>query len=495
VVRGAARVRSDMVQTMRERYPMWLAGRPTVAGDAIAVTDKYGGGVVSHVAKADAGALDRAIAAAHEAEAAMRQLPAYLRREVLEHMVRRCTERKQELAEVLCVEAGKPITFARGEVDRLIDTLRCSAAWAERAQEGEVMDLRGSPRSRGYRGMWKRVPVGVCGFITPWNFPLNLVAHKVGPAIACGCPFILKPASATPISALLLGEMLAETELPAGAWSIVPMDSRDVAALVEGDRVRKLSFTGSAEVGWKLKARAGRKAVTLELGGNAGCIVDGGLTDDDVTDAVDRLAFGAYYQSGQSCISVQRVFVHRSLYNGVRSKLRDKVVSLVAGDPRAEETFVGPMISHDDARRVEAWVNEASAAGASVLAGGRRNGNVFDATLLEGVPRDAKVCREEVFGPVAVIEPFDDFDEALQAVNDSRFGLQAGVFTRDVHHVQRAWDELRVGGVIINDVPAWRADPMPYGGATGTDSGLGREGIRWAIESMTEPRLLVMRER
>jgi acyl-CoA reductase-like NAD-dependent aldehyde dehydrogenase len=372
-------------------------------------------------------------------------------------------------------------------VGRLIDTLQFSAEEATRIT-GQVLPLDVTERASGYRGMWQRVPVGPCAFITPWNFPLNLVAHKIGPALACGCPFILKPASSTPVSALLLGEMLAETDLPAGAFSILPMRASDADALVEDERIKKLSFTGSAAVGWQLRDRARKKHVTLELGGNAAVVID---RDAHLNDAVARCIFGGYYQSGQSCISVQRILIHRTVYDEFRQMFVAAVQRLKTGDPRDEETFVGPIISENEAKRIEATVRQAVQRGARLLCGGKRDGRMIEPAVLEAVPRDADASCEEIFGPVTLLEPFDEFDEALQSVNASRYGLQAGVFTRDIGRIQQAWDELQVGGVVINDVPSFRVDHMPYGGSK--ESGLGREGIRWAIESMTEVRLLVIR--
>src|SRR5690606_18226705 len=305
---------------------------------------------------------------------------------------------------------------------------------------------------------------------------------------AAGCPFVLKPAAKTPVGALIIGEVLAETDLPEGAFSILACSNEDAAALTEDERIALLSFTGGL-VGWDLKARAGRKKVTLELGGNAACIVDAdpGAPLDHVA---ERLVFGAYYQSGQSCISVQHILVHRDLYEPLRRRLKARIGKLVAGDPRQEQTFIGPVIDEDAAKRIESWIEAARKAGARRLAGGRREGNMVPATLMEDVPPDCDLYREEVFGPVACLQPFDDFDAALETVNASAFGLQTGVFTASLAHVMRAWDWLEVGGVIVGDVPSFRVDNMPYGGVK--QSGLGREGVRYAIEDMTEPRLLVV---
>jgi len=472
---------------LKDRYPYYLANRAVQANADLVVSDKYRGEVATRVALAADHVYDEAIALAVAAAPAMRALAAFERRDVLMHCVRRFGERRDELAEVLCVEAGKPITDSRGEVGRLIDTFRVAAEEATRIT-GEVMPLDISPRSRDYTGMWKRVPVGVCAFITPFNFPLNLVAHKVAPALAVGCPFVLKPASTTPVGALLVGEILAETALPAGAFSILPARGADAERLATDERIRFLSFTGSPAVGWALKARAGRKKVTLELGGNAAVIVD---ADADLDDAVARIVFGAFYQSGQSCIGVQRVIVHESVYDAFRGKLVAATRALKMGDPRRENTFIGPMISEEEARRLAGWIDAARARGARVLTGGKRDGAMLEATLLENVPRDADVCAKEAFGPVAVLSTFRDFDAALDEVNDSVYGLQAGVFTRDIYRAHRAWDRLEVGGVIIGDVPSWRVDHMPYGGVK--ESGQGREGVRFAMEEMTEIRMFVLR--
>lgn len=472
---------------MNDAYPYYLANQPVFANKGLAVTDKYSGSVATTVSVADAATIDQGIAATVEATEPMRKMAPYQRQAVLNHCVEQFGKRFDELADTLCVEAGKPIKDSRGEVSRLIDTFRIAAEESVR-MSGEVMNLEISPRAKGYRGMFKRVPIGPCSFISPFNFPLNLAAHKVAPAIACGCPFVLKPASRTPIGALIIGEVLAETDLPKGAFSILPC-SRDGADLFTTDeRLKLLSFTGSPGVGWDLKARAGKKKVVLELGGNAACVVD---ADADIDDAVDRLIVGAFYQSGQSCIGVQRIIIHKSIYDEVKTKLVGKTEQLIAGDPKNEDTFIGPMISEKEAARLDSWIQAAVKSGGRLLCGGHRNGAMLDATLLENVAANEEVCVNEAFGPVAVLSSFETFDEALASVNNSRFGLQAGIFTRDLYKMYQAWDELDVGGVVIGDVPSWRVDNMPYGGVK--DSGLGREGIRFAIEDMTEIRNLVVR--
>ena len=473
---------------LKAAYPYYLANQAIYANQDLIVTDKYTGAIATRVALANAVVIDQAIAAAVQAQAPMAQMAAYERQQVLDHCVLRFRERAEELAQSLCIEAGKPIKDARGEVTRLIDTFRIASEECTRIH-GETVALDISPRAKGYRGMTKRVPIGACSFISPFNFPLNLAAHKVAPAIAAGCPFILKPASFTPIGALIIGEVLAETALPVGAFSILPC-ARDGADLFTTDeRLKLLSFTGSPEVGWQLKAKAGKKKVTLELGGNAACIVD---ADANIDDAVQRLVFGAFYQSGQSCISVQRILIHASIYETVKTKLVAATQKLVMGNPQDENTFIGPMISVKEAERLHSWIVEAVNQGASLLCGGQRDGAMLAATLLENVPETTSLYREEAFGPAAILSSFTDFDDALAQVNNSRFGLQAGIFTRDLYKAHKAWDTLEVGGVVIGDVPSWRVDHMPYGGVK--DSGLGREGIRYAIEDMTEIRLLVVRE-
>ena len=474
---------------LKEVYPLYLNNRAEQPNADLAVTDKYSGEVAFRVAQANAAIIDAGIAGAVRAAEPMAAMASYERQNVLLHCVARFRERFDELAHALCVEAGKPIKDAEGEVTRLIDTFRIASEEAVRIT-GEVQPLDISPRARGYQGMWKRVPIGPCSFISPFNFPLNLAAHKIAPAIAVGCPFVMKPASRTPLGAIIMGEILAETNLPEGAFSILPA-SRDGADLfTEDERLKLLSFTGSPGVGWDLKAKAGKKKVVLELGGNAAVIVD---RDADLDDALERVIFGAFYQSGQSCIGVQRIIIHEDVYDRFRDMLVARTRTLVAGNPHDRTTFIGPMIDVKEAARLDGWIQEAVAAGGTLLCGGKRDGAMLEATLLEKVPRDSKARTEEAFGPLAILSSFRDFDAALEEVNDSKFGLQAGVFTRDLFKALNAWDRLDVGGVVINDVPSYRVDNMPYGGVK--DSGLGREGVRFAMEDMSEIRNLVIRRR
>jgi acyl-CoA reductase-like NAD-dependent aldehyde dehydrogenase len=472
---------------LKDVYPLYLNNKAEQPNADLEVTDKYTGKVAFRCAQADAKTIDAGIQGAVEAAEPMARLPSYARQAVLQHCVDRFKERFDELAYALCVEAGKPIKDSEGEATRLIDTFRIAAEESVR-MTGEVQPLDISPRAKGYQGIWKRVPIGPCSFISPFNFPLNLAAHKIAPALAVGCPFVIKPASRTPLGTIIIGEILAETDLPKGAFSVLPA-SRDGADLFTTDeRLKLLSFTGSPGVGWDLKAKAGKKKVVLELGGNAAVIVD---HDADLDDAVERIVFGAFYQSGQSCIGVQRIIAHARVYDELRDRLVERTRGLVAGNPHDRDTFIGPMISEGEARRLHNWVNQAVEAGATLLCGGDREGAMLQATLLETVDRTSAVYTEEAFGPVAILSKFTRFEDALDEVNDSKFGLQAGIFTRDLFRMFDAWDRLEVGGVVINDVPSYRVDNMPYGGVK--DSGLGREGVRFAMEDMTEIRNLVIR--
>lgn len=473
---------------LAETRPLYLANRPLVSGGRLSVHDKYSGERLAEVALADDGLLDQAVAAAAAAAPALRAMPPYERQAVLLHCAETLAARADELAGLLVREAGKPLRDSRDEVARLVETFSIAAAEAVRIN-GEVMNLELGPRSRGYRGFWQRVPVGPCAFISPFNYPLNLVAHKVAPAIAAGCPFVLKPASRTPLSALAIGEVLAQAPLPPGAFSILPCSRETGARLVRDERIRLLSFTGSPAVGWALKREAGSKKVVLELGGNAACIV---ADDADLDDAVARIVHGAFAQAGQSCISVQRILVHQRIYEAFRERLVVATRALVTGNPADERTRVGPLIDEAEARRLVDWIAQAVAAGGRLLCGGGRDGALLEPTLLEDVPAEQPLCAQEAFGPVAVLSRFADFDQALAQANASRYGLQAGVFTASLPQALKAWEQLEVGGVVIGDIPSWRGDNMPYGGVK--ESGLGREGVRFAIEHLTEIRNLVIRD-
>src|SRR3954471_22261739 len=379
-----------MVQ-LKDVYPLYLNNEAKQPNADLEVTDKYTGEVAFRVAQADAATIDAGIQGAVEAAEPMARLPSYARQAVLQHCVDRFKERFDELAYALCVEAGKPIKDSEGEATRLIDTFRIAAEESVR-MTGEVQPLDISPRAKGYQGIWKRVPIGPCSFISPFNFPLNLAAHKIAPALAVGCPFVMKPASRTPLGAIIMGEVLAETDLPKGAFSILPAHREGADLFTTDERLKLLSFTGSPGVGWDLKAKAGKKKVVLELGGNAAVIID---HDADLKDALERVTFGAFYQSGQSCIGVQRIIIHADIYDTLRDRLVAKAKTLIAGDPHKEETFVGPMIDVKEAQRLDSWIQAAVADGATLLCGGKREGAMLEATLLEGVGRKAALYAEE----------------------------------------------------------------------------------------------------
>ncbi|MBX3372457.1 MAG: aldehyde dehydrogenase family protein [Phycisphaeraceae bacterium] len=470
-----------------DRLPLFLAGVPVETETRLAVRDAWSGEVACRVSAADGGVIERALAAGALAVPRLRRLPAFVRAAALEHVAARLGADAARFARVITCEAGKTLREARVEVDRAIVTFRTAAEEAGR-DDGAILDFGRTEAGAGWSGLVRSVPAGLAILITPFNFPLNLVAHKVAPALAAGCPFILKPSERTPVSAILLAELLASAALPEGAFSVLPCDLALAGRLVADERPRVLSFTGSSAVGWSLPARAGRKRVLLELGGNAAAIVD---ADADVDHVVSRLLTGVCAQAGQSCISVQRILVHRRLEARVRAGLVAGMARMRTGDPLDASTDLGPLIDEAAAIRVRSWIDEAVAAGAVLLTGGERRGAVLTPALLSDVPSACRLSSEEAFGPVATIEPFETFEEALEQVNASRFGLQAGVFTNALDHVQRAFSELEVGAVVINDIPTLRFDAMPYGGVK--ESGLGREGIRAAMREMSEPRLLLVR--
>ncbi|MGK5738461.1 aldehyde dehydrogenase family protein [Micromonospora sp. URMC 103] len=473
-----------------EPRAFYVAGRPAHGEDELTVHHPYDGRAVGRTTVATPDQVEAAVAAAAGVAAEAAALPAHVRAAALDHVSRRLAERADEVAQLVTAENGKPLKWARAEVGRAVSTFRWAAEEARRFS-GELQRLDTDPAATGRIALVRRVPRGPVLGITPFNFPLNLVAHKVAPAIAVGAPIVVKPAPATPLSALLLGDLLAETELPAGAFSVLPLPNDRAADLVTDPRLPVVSFTGSGPVGAAIRRAAPEKHVTLELGGNAAAVVCADwAADEDLTFAAQRIATFSNYQAGQSCIAVQRVYVHEWIYDGFLPRLVAAVQELRTGDPADERTDVGPLISTDAARRVEAWVDEAVVAGATIEVGGRREGATYPPTVLSGVPADARVSAEEVFGPVLVVARVQDDDAAFAAVNDSAYGLQAGVFTHDVRTAFRAARVLEVGGVIVGDVPSYRADQMPYGGTKG--SGVGREGLRSAMDDYTEPRVLVL---
>jgi acyl-CoA reductase-like NAD-dependent aldehyde dehydrogenase len=466
--------------------PIYLAGEFVEAGSRLEVRNPANDEVVATTFQAGPNELERATVAAVAAFAETRRLASYQRRDALAH-VAACIERDTDgLAELLTRESGKPIRDARGEVTRAALTFRTAAEEALRIT-GEWLPLDWNAANRGRSGIVRRYPIGPVAGISPFNFPLNLAAHKVAPALAAGCSIVLKPPSKDPLVMLRVAEYIDETDLPKGAVSVLPMDRPTGDRMVSDDRFKLLSFTGSPSVGWKMKANAGRKKVVLELGGNAGAIVD---ETADLDWAVNRLVFGAFAYAGQVCISVQRIYVVRDIYAEFERRFVEKVRSVRSGDPLDPATDLGPMVDDKAVRRTDEWVREALDGGARALAGGQPDGRFYPPTVLVDVPRDARVCGEEVFAPVVNLFAVDSFDEAVREINASRFGLQCGLFTSSLEHTLLAHDELEVGGVIVNDVPTWRIDPMPYGGVK--ESGLGREGLRWSIEDMTEPRLLAI---
>jgi glyceraldehyde-3-phosphate dehydrogenase (NADP+) len=468
-------------------FPFYLAGKPVHSGKTLDIRNPYDGSTVGRTWLAGDTQFDAAADAAVAAAPSMRALAAFERADILTGVAERLGQERDQVARVLAGEAGKAIRDALTETDRAISTFR-AAADAARHIEGEVIPLDLAPHAKGRLGIVRRVPIGPVAAISPFNFPLNLTAHKIAPAIAAGNPIVLKPATKTPLSAVTLARFAVDSGLPDGGISVLPMDRKTGDRLVTDERFKLLTFTGSSDVGWNMKARAGKKKVILELGGNAGVIVDDSA---DLAFAATRIAAGGFSLAGQSCISVQRIFVHEAVAPAFTARLLDAVDRLKTGDPLDPSTDVGPMIDEGEADRVQQWVDEAVAAGGQVLRGGRRlEGALYAPTVLTGVPPTAKVCAEEAFAPLVVIDTFASFDEAVARVNASAFGLQAGVFTSTLEHALVAFDRLEVGGVIVNDVPTWRVDHMPYGGVK--DSGLGREGPRYTIEEMTEPRLLVI---
>ena len=466
--------------------PYYVNGQWRTGDGTFEVKSPFDGGVVAELGVPTEADVEEAATAAHETFQTSRTLSVAARSAALDHISKRLAESLDDNAELIAREGGKPLKWAKVEAARAVSTFR----WASevlRHGDDELMRLDTEASFGSRIGLLRRFPVGPVLGITPFNFPLNLVAHKVAPALAVGAPIVVKPASATPLGALRLAELFDETELPKGMYQVLPVRSKVADAMARDQRYRKISFTGSAGIGWYLKALDPKKRVTLELGGNAGVIVH---SDADLDLAAQRVAFGGYYQAGQSCISVQRVLVASDVYERFAELLTKQVQQLKVGDPMDPTVDVGPVIDRGEADRIAAWVDEAVSQGAAVLTGGKGDGPFFEPTLLSQTTPEMKVRCEEIFGPVCTITPYETFEEALAEVNDSKYGLQAGVFTNDLNRVFEAHRTLEVGGVIINDVSAFRADQMPYGGSK--DSGFGREGLKWAMEEMTEPRIMVL---
>ncbi|MEU1487416.1 aldehyde dehydrogenase family protein [Streptomyces sp. NPDC005752] len=476
---------------MTSTHAFWLAGRQATGEDSFDVTNSWDERLVGTVSVPTDAQVEEAVAAAYAVREEFAATPAHVRAAALDHVVRRLTERTEEIAQLISAENGKPIKWARGEVGRAVSVFRFAAEEARRFNGGDAQRLDTDAGGTGRLGLTRRFPRGPVLGIAPFNFPLNLSAHKVAPAIAVGAPIILKPAPATPISSLILGELLAETELPAGSWSVLTVPNDKMPALVQDERLPVISFTGSGPVGYSIMESVPRKHCTLELGGNGAAVVLGDYSrEEDLDWAATRIATFSNYQGGQSCISVQRVIADATVYDRLVPKIVAAVEALVTGDPSDAATDVGPLVSEDAARRVESWVDEAVTAGATLLTGGKRDGATYAPTVLADLPDTTTIACEEVFGPVLYVRRTHGEAGAFAAVNDSKYGLQAGVFTHDLQTAFRAHRALEVGGVVIGDVPSYRADQMPYGGAK--QSGVGREGVRYAMDDYTYERVLVL---
>jgi acyl-CoA reductase-like NAD-dependent aldehyde dehydrogenase len=477
---------AQMTATPVSTQGFFVDGKWIEEGDPVEIRAPYDGAVIASVFQGRREHAEAAIAAAVKAFGTTRRLPAFERQRVLRRVSENIAERKQEFSRTMAQEAGKPIKAARTEVERAIFTFNVAAEESTRIY-GEYLPLDWQEFTAGRWGIVRRFPLGPIAGITPFNFPLNLVAHKVAPAIAAGCPLVLKPAPQTPLTALLLAEAVQQAGWPDGGLNVLPLSNDDAGLLVTDERIKLISFTGSAAVGWQIKKNCGKKKVVLELGGNAGVIVH---SDADLAYAADRCVAGGFAYAGQTCISVQRILVERTAFAKFTDLLLEGVKKLKIGDPLDDSTDLGPLIRESDAARASDWIQEAVRGGARLLCGGQRRGPVLDPTVLTGTRPEMKVNCQEIFAPVVTVEPYDDFNQALKQINNSPYGLQAGLFTRDAKLIFNAYEELEVGGLIAGDVPAFRIDHMPYGGVK--DSGLGREGLRYAIEEMTEPKLLVM---
>jgi len=463
-----------------------IGGEWRGSDDVMEVRFPYDGSLVDAVSMASAADMDAAMAAAADGFALTRKLPSHRRSEILTNVITLLRERFDEVVEAMILEGGKNRKTAVGETTRALETLKISAEEARRIG-GEVFSIDWTAAGENRQGFTRRMPVGPVLGITPFNYPVNLACHKIGPAIAAGNPIIIKPAEKTPLSSVILAEIVLEAGFPPAAFSMLNAWGPDTEMMVTDPRLRMISFTGSGAVGWMLKSKAGQKKVTLELGGNAGVIVH---KDADLADAAGQAAAGAFANAGQNCISVQRLLIQRDVFEDFTDLFVDEVKALKVGDPRDPDVDIGPMISPRDAERAEAWVNEAQAAGASVLVGGERDGTLFPPTVMTETAPDMRVNCEEVFAPVVTVSPYENWDDAVALINAGPYGLQAGVFTSDVKRVMDAWDRVEVGGLHINSVSTFRVDHMPYGGVKA--SGYGREGVKYAIEDMTELRLMTL---
>jgi acyl-CoA reductase-like NAD-dependent aldehyde dehydrogenase len=478
-----------VTETRLGEFGIQVGGSQRETGETYEIKSPYDDSIVAVVHRATPDDVEDAIAKAVAAFETTRHLPSWKREQILTQISQGIAARREELGETIALEAGKPLKTALVEVDRAVFTFKIAAEESKRIY-GEIVPLDWLPGNEGRRAEIRRVPLGPIAGISPFNFPLNLVAHKVAPALAAGNPILLRPASQTPLAALKLAEIIYETDWPKDAFAVLPCSTDTARPLVEDDRIKLLTFTGSPVVGWGLKNKAGRKRVTLELGGNAAVIVN---DDADVEYAAERIAWGGFTNAGQTCISVQRVFVHEQIYDRFAQELVRRVEALKVGDPLDPDVDVGPVIDSGNAERIEEWLDEAKEAGAEVLTGGERENSVWRPTVLAGAPETARVSCDEVFAPLLGLTKFSDVDEAIDAAGRSEFGLQGGIFTHDVRVIEKAFDRIDVGGLMVNDVPTFRIDHMPYGGVKA--SGAGREGLRYAIEEMTELKLLTINTR
>ena len=470
---------------MNKTYEILIGNELTKGTSVIPVVNPFTGEPFAEVCLADSIEIDKAINLAEEAFKKTRVLPSYQRSRICAEVASGIQDRSDEFSKIIAQESGKPLIYARAEVARSVSTFEIASQEALRL-DGEMLTLDITESAHGKAGLTRRFPIGPIAGISPFNFPLNLVAHKVAPALACGNPIIIKPASSTPLTALLLGEIVQNTQAIEGSLSVLPCTSKNATPLVEDPRLKMVTFTGSPNVGWDIKKRAGRKKVVLELGGNAGVIVE---PDAEIDLAAKKIAFGAFVYSGQVCISVQRVFVHASKYDDFLESLISETQAFRPGDPLDEKVTMGPMIDLENAERIESWVNEAVAEGAKIQTGGKRDKSYYPPTILTNVNPNLPVACSEAFGPILIVNSYTNFNDAIKAVNNTDFGLQAGVFTNNMNKALGAFNQLDVGGVVINDIPTFRVDNMPYGGVK--DSGFGREGIKYSLREMTEIKLLV----
>ena len=468
--------------------PFFLAGVETPSDSSLEVFNTYSGDLIDKVSVAELDHIELALELGAKAKIEMASLKARQKSAILDSCAQQLNERKEEFSQLISAESGKPIIASRSEVDRAISTFKFAQHEANN-QYGEILPMDTRQSSQDYQCLTKRVPLGLCLFITPFNFPLNLIVHKVAPAIAAGCPFIIKPSDKTPLTALLLGDILAKSGLPQSAFSILPCSIQNSSKLIEDDRPSFLSFTGSSQVGWAIKNQARRKKVCLELGGTAACAV---LADANIDDAIERIIFGAFYQSGQSCISVQRVLIEASIYTKVKNKLIERTKQIKCGDPSDNTTFIGPIITQSSADRIRTQADSAIKLGAKLLTPDLGEGQMIPACILEKTPLNHPLITEEVFGPLMTIEAFSDREKLIDSLNDSKFSIHTGLFTNDLKFALHCWSALESTGIIIGDIPSWRADNMPYGGSK--ESGMGREGLRYAIEEMTEIKTLVLKQ-